>query len=1085
MNIDGQTFLIYDKSHENDHAYNSAKTSHLTIDYAFKNFNPLQGEEAIREFNNLKSVSVIDPNLDLSIYDVFYFKISDNPLVQITLISIDNKKFEKIVKKNHENSREVDSDDENDKNKNTIDKLIPNYKFIIDACHYHILYEKGGQRQRQDNAAVAQKNINEITQKVLIPNGETSDKIIKDPEFAKLPMKNYQKRSVKWMYDIEKQNEVVYFSMNDEISIGNIIFDALSRKFIISHDRKKLQFHGGALIDEVGLGKTYQMLALTLSNQARNINYFKYPNKLYSRATIIFAPSQLCKQWEMEIKKTIKDSYNTSVIMMLDKRHFDKYTYQDLLDADFILVSYTFLGNKCYTNPWINKISTKSTYLKSDMFDYVMANNVFNDILKEKLKSANILFEKKAIINIIYWRRIIFDEFHEVFTVSKYKHIKNLIKTFDGEQKWAVTGTPFNKGNQCLLEMLNFVTKYENEYKDRVFYSPSIKDYMLTNFFRRNTKKSVEDETTLPPLREHIIWLKPTKNECAMYNAYIANENMDRMSVQVRQICCHPSLITEIKSAIANCKTPEEIKKTLLAHHKRNMLKADNLVKILNYRIENTKRNLIVATYRQERKFIRKIKNNADKAKYKVTIIYPPPIQMPSLNDKEIKELDKIFATDIENEKKRKKLEAQENNLNYGNNENDENDENNENIENLEDNVNMVEEDSSDSDDDEKEPITISENTQKQILKLVGNEMDNNELVSIQNLRTLIQEYKIKLADAERDYNGKKVTYDFYNNTVSSIVKVQKKKKGDDFDDDDDNCVICLNPITGDDVGMTKCGHIYCYNCIVNEIKRTKKCTLCKTPLTFGMGKSDVIKVAIEMPTKTEKMTKEIKDKMALIEKEGTKLANLMYFIKSIKEKCIVFSQWDDMLLKVGHILSFYGIKNVFCRGNVYQRSKAISDFVTKSDVQVIMLSSASSAAGINLTVAKYVIMFEPVYEERIEDRINTEWQAIGRAHRTGQDSEVTVVRLIIKGTVEEEIYNLNKKQDESNKDIIKEKMMKNNDAVEEVEDDELIISDEKVHELAENAIKNKDLMPKTKIKKVKVAKVNMNDLESEEDLEI
>ena len=55
-------------------------------------------------------------------------------------------------------------------------------------------------------------------------------------------------------------------------------------------------------------------------------------------------------------------------------------------------------------------------------------------------------------------------------------------------------------------------------------------------------------------------------------------------------------------------------------------------------------------------------------------------------------------------------------------------------------------------------------------------------------------------------------------------------------------------------------------------------------------------------------------------------------------------------------------------------------------------------------SAATKVILLDPV-SGSYEFRKNTEGQAIGRAHRTGQTKQVSVVRFIIKDTIEEEIY--------------------------------------------------------------------------------
>jgi SNF2 family DNA or RNA helicase len=157
--------------------------------------------------------------------------------------------------------------------------------------------------------------------------------------------------------------------------------------------------------------------------------------------------------------------------------------------------------------------------------------------------------------------------------------------------------------------------------------------------------------------------------------------------------------------------------------------------------------------------------------------------------------------------------------------------------------------------------------------------------------------------------------------------------------------------------------------------------------------------------------TTDDKNKEYLINEFGTKLANLICYLKSSDKHTILFSQWDSLLKKVGQVMSHNGIRNVFCRGNVYQRDKAIREFNQDDKIKVIMLSSESAASGTNLTKASQVILLDPVYGS-YEYRKNTEWQAVGRAHRLGQQHHVKVIRFIIKDTVEEEIYKMNKEED-------------------------------------------------------------------------
>jgi len=205
----------------------------------------------------------------------------------------------------------------------------------------------------------------------------------------------------------------------------------------------------------------------------------------------------------------------------------------------------------------------------------------------------------------------------------------------------------------------------------------------------------------------------------------------------------------------------------------------------------------------------------------------------------------------------------------------------------------------------------------------------------------------------------------------------------------------------------------------------------------------DVQLISFEKPVFDAGNSEVLKNKLELINKVGTKLTNLIYYLKSIKEKVIIFSQWDSLLMKVGEVLREYGIRNVFCKGSVWARDKAVRDFSDEAlDTQVIMLSSKSAASGTNLTEAKKVILLDPISGD-YEYRRNMEWQAVGRAYRMGQSDPVEIVRFIIKDTIEEDIYLENKKQDAA------QKTQRN---ISETSDETITLSDDKLSDLSKAA---------------------------------
>jgi hypothetical protein len=69
------------------------------------------------------------------------------------------------------------------------------------------------------------------------------------------------------------------------------------------------------------------------------------------------------------------------------------------------------------------------------------------------------------------------------------------------------------------------------------------------------------------------------------------------------------------------------------------------------------------------------------------------------------------------------------------------------------------------------------------------------------------------------------------------------------------------------------------------------------------------------------------KSNAELVNDVGTKLANIITYIRETNDHLIIFSQWDDLLRRIGRILKENNIPNVFCKGNCYQRDKAIREF--------------------------------------------------------------------------------------------------------------------------------------------------------------
>jgi len=981
MNIGGYTYLIYDKYYKN-HNFNNPTTLAIKIEDIFtsNDYQEYINEQAIAEFNKFegfyKLPSDINSDINKEIYTIYVFIKKEKEFdIKITIISVNNEKIMSY------------SDYKN----------IPNLDFLINVCRFHTMYEKArknnGKLEIMNNDNLT-KTIDEIIAHVSTKVGEPSDPIIENPNFLKCNLYNYQKRSVNWMNKCELENTKVNYNINDEIIFGDYYYDVVRQIFYKKTDRKILQFSGGALIDEVGLGKTIQMTTVSLLNPAKNSCYYQYPNRLFSRATLVICPNQLCGQWKREIEKMTKNNYN--IISILTKVHYEKYTYQDVLDADFVIVSSAFLENKCYIEKIIKNISKNKNYLKSMEFNLKNLEDNINSMAILNSKNPMILFETSVNILSIQWHRIIIDEFHELFTVNKFKHVGNILPLFKANYKWAVTGTPFNKDSICLLKMLDFVTGFNNLYDKKIFSIDQIVQYMKDNFFRHNTKKSIMDEYTLQPIKETTLWLKFSSTERMMYNAYLANSNNNKFSVFLRQLCCHPKLADEIKDSLSNCKTLDDIQNKMVKHYLNGMTTAETKLNIQLIRKEVY--SVLIKRYE-----VRRLKRILNQMGHKVYIEYLP-------------EIDK------------KLLEKLQSNLC------DDDFEYNDNLDNL-------------SDDDKNKkyklaPITIKESNFNKLINKTGELWTTNNITHL-GMYEKLANIESRILETKKEYDGAKTTYNFYNNVLERIKKTAEKKKkvknsdsdSDSDDEDSEQCGICLGTIPEDDIGVTKCGHIFCYDCIKLIIPQKHQCPYCKK----GIKDNEIYKISYEKPNnKKRDLTAETKNKLELINKVGTKLANLIFFLKNSDKHTIIFSQWDNLLKKVGDILDDYGISNVFCKGNTWTRDKAIRTFNADDKIKVIMLSSDSAASGSNLTKASQVILLDPVYGN-YEFRRNTEWQAIGRAHRMGQTKQVEVIRLVVKDTIEDEIYKQNIEEDKKFKDNIK---------IFETTDDTIDISKEQLEDL-------------------------------------
>jgi chromatin-remodeling ATPase INO80 len=133
------------------------------------------------------------------------------------------------------------------------------------------------------------------------------------------------------------------------------------------------------------------------------------------------------------------------------------------------------------------------------------------------------------------------------------------------------------------------------------------------------------------------------------------------------------------------------------------------------------------------------------------------------------------------------------------------------------------------------------------------------------------------------------------------------------------------------------------------------------------------------------------------------KLARLDALLKELKEgghRVLLYFQMTRMIDLMEEYLTYRNYK--YCRldgsTKLEDRRDTVADFQNRSDIFVFLLSTRAGGLGINLTAADTVIFYDSDWNPTIDS------QAMDRAHRLGQTRQVTVYRLITRGTIEERI---------------------------------------------------------------------------------
>ena len=124
--------------------------------------------------------------------------------------------------------------------------------------------------------------------------------------------------------------------------------------------------------------------------------------------------------------------------------------------------------------------------------------------------------------------------------------------------------------------------------------------------------------------------------------------------------------------------------------------------------------------------------------------------------------------------------------------------------------------------------------------------------------------------------------------------------------------------------------------------------------------------------------------------------------------KILLFSGYTSMLEIIEDRLKKEDInyRKLTGQTNVSDRVDLVDEFNEDADIKVFLISLKTGGTGLNLTGADMVIHYDPWWN------LSAENQATDRSYRIGQKRNVQVYKLITKDSIEEKIYELQKKKE-------------------------------------------------------------------------